>query len=293
MRGIVLAGESGNRLWPVTQVLPKQLLPVYDKPLVHYPLTTLVQAGIREMLVITGPRTLPLFRGQLGDGGDLGLRIEYATQDEPRGIAEAFVIARDFLADGPGTLILGDALLAGGALTQNLRGIVRDGIDGGHIFASPVTNPSRYGVVEFGADDAVVSIEEKPFTPRSRHAMAGVYVFDKDAPRLAAALTPSTRGMLEITDLARAYLAEGRLSCHRLGHGGLWLDTYTTTDLIHAAEYVRVLQERQGLHLGCLEEAAWRAGFADRTRLRELAEARLPSPHADYLLGLLEAEDGD
>jgi len=288
MRGIVLAGGLGSRLRPVTQAVSKQLLPVYDKPMIFYPLTTLVAAGVREILIVTTADEQPLFRRLLGDGGTWGLDLRYAVQDRPRGIAEALLIGADFVRDRDVALILGDNLFHGLDLTLLLPG---DGhLTGGRILAYPVSEPSAYGVVEFDHWGRAISIEEKPARPRSRYAVPGLYLYDRDAVGIARSLRPSARGELEITDVNAEYLRRGTLRVTVLGRGTAWLDTGTFGDLVHASEYVRVIEERQGYKVGCLEEAAWRAGLIDADQLRALATPLLASGYGRYLLGLLDWE---
>jgi glucose-1-phosphate thymidylyltransferase len=286
MRGILLAGGTGSRLWPVTNAVSKQLMPVFDKPMIYYPLATLIAAGVREVMVITTPADQAQFRRLLGDGSQWGMRLAYAVQARPRGIAEAFLIAEDFLAGGPAALILGDNLFHGADLRPD-RGA---DLSGGHIFAYPVHDPSAYGVVDFDGDGRVRSIEEKPARPKSRYAVPGLYFYDSDVVKIARTLDPSPRGELEITGVNEEYLRRGSLTVSVLPYGTAWLDTGTFADLVHAAEYVRVIEARQGLKVGCVEEAAWRAGLIDDDRLYELATPLLPSGYGDYLRRLLERE---
>lgn len=286
MRGVLLAGGTGSRLWPITRAVSKQLMPVFDKPMVYYPLSTLVMAGITEILVITTPEDQPQFQRLLHDGSQWGLRLSYAVQARPAGIAQALLIAEEFLAGEPVALILGDNIFHGARLGRQLRAHTRP--DGGVIFAYPVANPEEYGVVEFGSDGLVRSIEEKPVAPRSRYAVPGLYFYDADAPRIAAELKPSDRGELEITAVNEAYLQQERLRVEVLDRGTAWLDTGTFDSLVAAAEYVRVIEERQGFKIGCVEEAAWRAGLIDDDTLRQLAEPLRKSGYGDYLLQLLD-----
>lgn len=286
MRGVLLAGGTGSRLWPITQAVSKQLMPVFDKPMVYYPLSTLVMAGISDILVITTPDDRPQFRRLLGDGSQWGLRLEYAVQPRPEGIAQAFVIAADFLADGPAALILGDNIFHGAGLGRQLRR--HAGLTGGLVFAYPVANPQDYGVVEFDADGVVRRIEEKPAHPKSRYAVPGLYFYDAEVVKIAAGLQPSARGELEITAVNEAYLRRGRLRVEVLDRGTAWLDTGTFGSLVAAAEYVRVIEERQGFKIGCVEEAAWRAGLIGDGALRELAEPLRRSGYGEYLLRLLD-----
>ncbi|MFI9807907.1 glucose-1-phosphate thymidylyltransferase RfbA [Streptomyces sp. NPDC052301] len=286
MRGILLAGGTGSRLWPLTRSVSKQLLPVFDKPMVYYPLSTLLMAGVREILIITTPEDQFQFRRLLGDGSRLGLRLEYVAQERPEGIAHAFVLGADFIGDEPVALILGDNIFHGTGLGTRLAGY--DDLEGGRVFAHQVANPSAYGVVEFDERGRVLSIEEKPARPRSRYAVPGLYFYDNHVVEIARGLRPSARGELEITDLNLVYLEAGTLQVTRLDRGIAWLDTGTFTSLVQASEFVRVIEERQGFKIGCIEEAAWRAGLIGDDRLRELAQPLLKSGYGHYLLGLLE-----
>ncbi|MGW3498811.1 glucose-1-phosphate thymidylyltransferase RfbA [Streptomyces sp. NPDC001020] len=286
MRGILLAGGTGSRLWPLTRSVSKQLLPVFDKPMVYYPLSTLVMAGVREILVITNPEDQCQFRRLLGDGSQLGLRLEYMAQERAEGIAQAFVLGADFIEGQSVTLILGDNIFHGSGLGTRLA---RHGDPkGGSVFAYQVANPSAYGVVEFDELGRALSIEEKPARPRSRYVVPGLYFYDNHVVDIARGLRPSARGELEITDLNRVYLEAGALQVTRLDRGTAWLDTGTFTSLVQASEFVRVVEERQGCKVGCVEEAVWRAGLIDDDRLRELAQPLLKSGYGHYLLGLLE-----
>jgi glucose-1-phosphate thymidylyltransferase len=290
MRGILLAGGTGSRLWPITRAVSKQLMPVFDKPMVYYPLSTLIMAGVTEILVITTPEDQPQFRRLLQDGSQWGIRLEYAVQPRPEGIAQAFVIGTDFLAGGPAALVLGDNIFHGTGLGRQLRQSA--GLDGGVVFAYPVARPQEYGVVEFGDGGQVRSIEEKPAHPKSRYAVPGLYFYDADVVKIAAGLRPSARGELEITAVNDAYLRQGRLRVTVLDRGTAWLDTGTFGSLVAASEYVRVVEERQGFKIGCVEEAAWRAGLIGDAALRELAEPLRRSGYGDYLLRLLEWGQG-
>jgi glucose-1-phosphate thymidylyltransferase len=286
MRGIVLAGGTGSRLWPITKAVSKQLMPVYDKPMVYYPLSTLILAGIREVMIISTPEDQPQFTRLLGDGSRFGMRLEYAVQPRPEGIAQAFLIAESFIANDSVALILGDNIFHGVGLGRQLaepRAIV-----GGRIFAYQVANPQDYGVVDFDADGRVLSIEEKPDKPKSRYAVPGLYFYDQRVVEIARELTPSPRGELEITAVNDAYLRLGELAVTVLDRGTAWLDTGTFSSLMQAAEYVRVIEERQGMKIGCIEEAAWRAGFVDDRQLEQLAEPLVKSGYGHYLLGLLQ-----
>jgi glucose-1-phosphate thymidylyltransferase len=289
VRGILLAGGTGSRLWPITRAISKQLMPVYDKPMIYYPMTTLVAAGIRELLVITTPEDGDQFQRLLGDGGQWGLRIAYATQPRPEGIAQAFLIGADFIGGESVALILGDNIFHGTGLGRQLA--VHQSLTGGRIFAYQVANPRDYGVVEFDRDGRVLSIEEKPVRPRSSYAVPGLYFYDNQVVDIASDLKPSDRGELEITAVNEAYRRNGQLAVTVLERGTAWLDTGTFTSLIQAGEFVRVIEERQGLKIGCVEEAAWRAGFIDDARLAELAEPLLKSGYGRYLLDLLRQEE--
>jgi glucose-1-phosphate thymidylyltransferase len=286
MKGIVLAGGLGSRLWPSAQAVSKQLLPIFDKPMIYYPLSTLLTAGLREILIVTTPEEQPSFRRLLNDGSQWGIDLQYAVQPRPEGIAQALLIGADFLDGCAVALILGDNLFHG----VNLHRRVQDTEEliGGHIFAYSVSDPSMYGVVEFDAAGRAISIEEKPKHPTSRYAVTGLYIYDGEAVNIARKLTPSARGELEITDVNAEYLNRGRLQVTVLDRGTTWLDTGTFADLVHASEYVRVIEKRQGYKIGCVEEAAWRAGFIDADRVRALAEPLLRSGYGDYLLRMLE-----
>jgi glucose-1-phosphate thymidylyltransferase len=289
MRGIVLAGGTGSRLWPVTRAVSKQLLPVFDKPMIYYPLSVLVAAGISEILIITTPQDRPLFARLLGDGSQFGLRLRYAEQANPEGIAQAFVLGADFIGDQTVALILGDNIFHGVGLGSQLAAY--DELEGGQIFAYPVANPQDYGVVEFDADGQVVSIEEKPARPRSRYVVPGLYFYDRQVVDIARGLRPSARGELEITAVNEIYRRNGQLRVSVLDRGTAWLDTGTFEAMVQASEYVRVVSERQGLKVGCLEEVAWRAGLIGDDQLRALAEPLGNSGYGDYLYELLAADD--
>jgi len=290
MRGIILAGGTGSRLWPITRAVSKQLMPVFDKPMIYYPLSTLVMAGIRDILVITTPDDQGQFQRLLGDGSQFGLRLDYIAQPRPGGIAQAFLVGGDFIGNQAVALVLGDNIFHGTGLGRQLR--ANSSLTGGRVFAYPVSNPRDYGVVEFGADGTVLSIEEKPADPRSRYAVPGLYFYDNRVVGIARGLRPSGRGELEITAVNEAYLRNGELHVTVLDRGTAWLDTGTFTSLVQASEFVRVIEERQGLKIGCVEEAVWRAGLIDDERLRALAEPLVPSGYGRYLLNLLEEADG-
>ena len=281
-KGIILAGGAGTRLYPLTRVISKQLLPVYDKPMIYYPLTTLMMAGMDEILLITTPHEQSLFRNLLGDGSQWGLQLEYAVQPEPKGLAQAFLIGREFVDGGSSCLILGDNIFHGGGLRELLAraaGRTR----GATVFGYWVSDPERYGVVEMGADGDAISLEEKPSQPKSNHAVTGLYFYDERACDFAASLAPSARGELEITDLNRCYLAAGDLTVERMGRGYAWLDTGTHASLQQAASYIETLESRQGLRVACPEEIAYRQGWIDRAQLLALAEPLISSGYGDYL----------
>ncbi len=288
MRGIILAGGSGTRLHPITKAISKQLVPVYDKPMIYYPLSTLLAAGIRDILVITTPHDAPQFEWLLGDGSQFGISISYAQQPEPKGLAQAFTIGADFIGDDSVCLVLGDNIFAGSGLGRTLRSLGDE--PGATIFGYRVANPEAYGVVEFDEDGTVKSLEEKPKKPKSNYAVPGLYFYDNDVIEIARGLEPSARGEYEITDVNRHYLERDLLKVRILTRGTAWLDTGTFDSLNDANDFVRTLQKRQGLQVGCPEEVAWRMGFLDDDELRERGEALAKSGYGEYLLDLLEAD---
>jgi glucose-1-phosphate thymidylyltransferase len=288
-KGIILAGGSGTRLYPITQAISKQLLPVYDKPMIYYPLSVLMLAGIREVLVINTPHEQALFKQLLGDGSQWGMRIEYAVQPSPDGLAQAYLIGREFVAGDPSCLVLGDNIFYGHGLTDLLqRASART--DGATVFGYWVRDPERYGVAEFDASGRVVGLEEKPAAPRSNYAVTGLYFYDGQASDYAATLKPSARGELEITDLNRCYLERGTLQLEKMGRGFAWLDTGTHESLVEASTYIETIEKRQGLRVCCPEEIAYFNGWIDDDRLRELARPLAKNGYGQYLLGLIGHE---
>ncbi|OJX62629.1 MAG: glucose-1-phosphate thymidylyltransferase [Micrococcales bacterium 73-13] len=285
MRGIILAGGSGTRLHPITKGISKQLMPIYDKPMVYYPLSTLMAAGIREILIITTPEHHDAFRSLLGDGRDLGIELSYAVQPSPDGLAQAFLIGEEFIGGGSVALILGDNIFHGSGLGTALGG--RVDVEGGLIFAYHVSNPSAYGVVEFDGQGNAISIEEKPARPKSSYAVPGLYFYDNEVVGIAKSILPSERGELEITAVNEAYLRADRLHVQVLDRGTAWLDTGTFESMMQAAEYVRVIEDRQGFKIGCIEEVAWRQGWIDDAQLRALGASLVKSGYGEYLLALL------
>jgi glucose-1-phosphate thymidylyltransferase len=286
MKGIVLAGGAGTRLYPITRVISKQLLPVYDKPMIYYPLSTLMLAGIREILLISTPKDLPRYRELLRDGSDWGLSLSYAEQPRPEGLAQAFIIGRNFVGDDRVALVLGDNIFFGQGLSNAVRRAAK-GPEGATVFGYYVKDPERYGVAEFDPDGRVVGIEEKPKAPKSNYAVTGLYFYDNRVLDIAAGLKPSPRGELEITDVNNAYLAQGQLRMELLSRGVAWLDTGTHEALQQASQFIQIIQERQGLQVACLEEIAYRMGFIDAGRVEELAEG-LPNGYGQYLRHMLK-----
>lgn len=286
MKGIILAGGSGTRLHPLTLAMSKQMMPVYDKPMIYYPLSTLMMAGINEILIISTPHDLPNFKKLLGDGATIGCQFSYAEQAIPNGLAQAFVIGADFIGDDSVALVLGDNIFFGANMQELLHSNTTP--EGGVVFAYHVSDPERYGVVEFDADFKALSIEEKPLEPKSNYAVPGLYFYDNSVVEIAKNIQPSARGEYEITDVNKEYLKQGKLKVGILSRGTAWLDTGTFASLMQAGQFVQVLEERQGLKVGCIEEIAWRQGFISADQLKNLAEPLIKSGYGDYLLELLK-----
>ena len=289
MKGIILAGGSGTRLYPLTHVVSKQLMPVYDKPMIYYPLSVLMLAGIREILIISTPTDLPQFQRLLKDGGQWGLKFDYLEQPKPEGLAQAFILGKDFIGDEPVCLILGDNIFYGHGLTEVLAraSTIRKG---GLVFGYQVKDPSQYGVIEFDTKGQAISIEEKPVIPKSKYAVPGIYFYDSQVVEIAANLTPSARNELEITDVNLTYLQQGQLKVEVLGRGYAWLDTGTHESLLQAGNYIQTLEERQGLKIACIEEIAYRLGYIDSNQLRQLTQPMAKSSYGRYLMQILDDE---
>ncbi len=286
MKGIILAGGSGTRLYPLTIAVSKQLMPVYDKPMIYYPLSVLMMAGIREILIISTPRDLPQFKTLLGDGSRIGCSFSYASQSEPKGLADAFRIGSDFIGNDAVSLILGDNIFYGSKLSKTLQKNAT-GVNGATVFAYHVTNPQRYGVVAFDQNLKATSIQEKPAEPLSNYAVPGLYFYDNNVVEIARNIQPSTRGELEITDVNQAYLKQGKLNVELLDRGTAWLDTGTHRSLMQAGQFVEVIEERQGLKIGCIEEVAYRMNYITRNQLIQIAEPLKKSGYGDYLLSII------
>ena len=286
MKGIVLAGGSGSRLWPLTKAVSKQLMPIYDKPMIYHPLSTLMIAGIQDILIITTPEDAPAFQRLLGDGSGLGCSFTYTVQEEPNALAQAFVLGKEFIGQDKVALVLGDNIFYGRGFGRTLR--AHTDPDGAIVFAHFVNDPGRYGVVDFDAEGKVISIEEKPTEPKSNYAVPGLYFYDNDVVAIAEGLEPSARGEYEITDVNKAYLDTGKLQVGVLDRGMAWLDTGTHASLMQASQFVQVIEERQGLKIGCLEEVAWRMGFIDDAQLESLAQPLLKSGYGTYLMNILQ-----
>ena len=286
MKGIILAGGSGTRLYPITLGISKQLIPIYDKPMIYYPLSTLINAGIREILIISTPHDLPRFEQLLGDGSQIGCSFSYKVQEEPRGLADAFIVGAEFIGQDKVAMILGDNIYYGTVMERELKQYTDP--DGGVVFGYEVVDPERYGVVEFDKDMKAISIEEKPAQPKSNYAVTGLYFYDNSVVEIAKNLAPSDRGEIEVTDINKHYLVEGKLKVVPMDRGTAWLDTGTFTSMNQASQFVQVIEERQGIKIGSIEEAAWRQGFIDNTQLQKIAEPLTKSGYGQYLLSLLK-----
>lgn len=285
MKGIILAGGSGTRLYPITMAISKQLMPIYDKPMIYYPLSTLINAGIREILIISTPHDLPRFEQLLGDGSRIGCQFSYKVQEKPRGLADAYIVGADFISHDSVAMILGDNIFYGSDFEKKV-GVAATQLEGGTIFGYPVADPERYGNVEFDREMNVLSIEEKPVHPKSNYAITGLYFFDHDVVDVARAVQPSARGEIEITEVQNAYLRAGKLKVNLLDRGTAWLDTGTFASMNQASQFVQVIEERQGMKIGCIEEAAYRRGFISKNQLADLAEPLKKSGYGKYLLSL-------
>ena len=285
MKGIVLAGGSGTRLYPITKGISKQLMPIYDKPMIYYPLSVLIEAGISEILIIVNSEYEELFKNLLGDGSNLGCKFIYKVQEKPRGIADAFLVGEEFIGDDKVTLILGDNIFYGSGLIETVRNNLNP--DGGVIFMSQVEDPQRYGVVEFDKNMKVLSIEEKPLNPKSNFAVPGLYIFDNEVIEIAKKITPSARGELEISDVQNIYLKMGKLRVVKFELGTAWLDTGTFESMMEASNFVRIIEQRQGIKIGCIEEAAYKAGFIDAVQIKQIADGLMKSGYGKYLLKVI------
>ncbi|MCO4293103.1 glucose-1-phosphate thymidylyltransferase RfbA [Solitalea sp. MAHUQ-68] len=289
MKGIILAGGSGTRLHPLTLAMSKQLMPVYDKPMIYYPVSTLMLAGIREILIISTPHDLPNFEKLLGTGEEIGCKFSYKVQEQPNGLAQAFVLGEDFIGDDDVALILGDNIFFANGLAELLQSCIKP--EGGIVFAYHVSDPERYGVVEFDKNNNVISIEEKPLQPKSHYAVPGLYFYDNNVVKISKEINPSARGEYEITDVNNVYLQQGKLKVRTLNRGTAWLDTGTFASLMQAGQFVQVIEERQGLKVGCIEEVAFRMGYIDKDQLRKIAQPLKKSGYGNYLLSMLNLQE--